>query len=86
MIKNVRFEIIRRVADALAANREHDAPKEISTSDIADFKALEAILVARVANMSAGQRNQVTNSALDILRTNNAGSEAEAEVRRIMGV
>ncbi len=27
MIKNVRFEIIRRVADALAADREHDAPK-----------------------------------------------------------
>ncbi len=41
--------------------------------------------MARVANMSAAQRNQVTNSAIDILRTNNAGSEAEAEVRRIMG-
>ena len=27
-----------------------------------------------------------TNQAIDILRTNNAGSEAEAEVRRIMGV
>jgi hypothetical protein len=30
------------------------------------------------------QRNQVTNRAIDILRTNNAGSEAEVKVMRIM--
>ena len=52
----------------------------------ADLKALESALAARVADMSADQRYQVTNQAIDILRTNNAGSEAEAEVRRIMGV
>jgi hypothetical protein len=46
---------------------------------------VEAALAARLADMSADQRNQVTNRAIDILRTNNAGSEAEMEVRRIMG-
>jgi hypothetical protein len=48
----------RKVADAIAANRE-----------IADLKALETSLAARLATMSDDQRNQVTNRALDILRT-----------------
>ena len=84
--KNKRLDIITRLADALAVNREPDAPKEMCASDIADLEALEAALRARVAGMSADQRYHVTNSAIDILRTNNAGQEAEAEVRRIMGV
>jgi hypothetical protein len=65
----------RKVADALAANR-----------DTADLKALETGLAARLAKMSDDQRNQVTNRALDILRTKKAGHQAEAEVRRIAGV
>jgi hypothetical protein len=36
--------------------------------------------------MSADQRSQITNQAIDILRTNSAGPEAEAEVRRILGI
>jgi len=84
--KNKRFEIITRVANALAVNRRPDAPKEMSASDIADLNTLEATLRARVAGMSADQRYHVTNSAIDILRTRNAGRKAEAEVRRIMGV
>jgi|HubBroStandDraft_6_1064221.scaffolds.fasta_scaffold360533_2 hypothetical protein len=62
----------RKVADAIAANRE-----------IADLKALETSLAARLATMSDDQRNQVTNRALDILRTKHAGEQAEGEVRRI---
>ena len=58
----------RKVADALAANR-----------DTADLKALETGLAARLAKMSDDQRNQVTNRALDILRTKKAGHQAEAE-------
>ena len=77
---------IGKVADALTANRKSDAPKEPSTLGITDLKAMEAALVVRAAHMSADQRNQVTNQAINILRTNNAGQEAEAEVRRIMGV
>jgi hypothetical protein len=53
---------------------------------IADLKVVEATLAARVADMSTDQRNQVTNRAIAILRTKNAGSEAEAEVRRIMDI
>jgi hypothetical protein len=60
--------------------------KEPSSLGIADLKGMEAALVVRAAYMSADQRNQVTNQAINILRTNNAGPEAEAEVRRIMGV
>ena len=77
---------IRKVADALIANRKSDAPKEPSTLNMADLKAMEVALVVRAAHMSADQRNRVTNQAINILRTNNAGPEAEAEVRRIMGV
>ena len=60
----------RKVADAI--HRE-----------IADLKALETSLAARLATMSDDQRNQVTNRALDILRTKHAGEQAEGEVRRI---
>jgi hypothetical protein len=42
--------------------------------------------MARLASMSDDQRTKVINSAIDILRTQNADWEAEAEVRRIMGV
>jgi hypothetical protein len=62
--------------------------KSANLSDVSatDHKTVvEAALAARVADMSVDQRNQVTNRAIDILRTNNAGSEAEMEVRRIMG-
>ena len=38
---------IRKVADALTANRKSDAPKEPSTLNIADLKAIEAALVVR---------------------------------------
>jgi uncharacterized membrane protein len=65
----------RKVADALTAKK-----------DIADLKALETSLAARLAKMSDDQRNQVTNRALDILRTRHAGEQAEAEVRRIASV
>jgi hypothetical protein len=61
-----------------------DTPK--NTVEIAIAKAFEAALLVRAAHMSADQRNEVTNKAINILRTNNAGPEAEAEVRRIMGV
>jgi hypothetical protein len=64
-----------KVADTLAANSEG-----------ADLKALETSLVARLAKMSDDRRNQVTNRALDILRTKKAGIQAEAEVRRIARV
>jgi hypothetical protein len=75
---------INKVADALAVIRKPDAREETNTLDMADLKALETSLVARLANMSDGQRAQVINSAIDILRTKNAGWEAEAEVRRIL--
>ena len=42
--KNKRLDIITRLADALAVNREPDAPKEMCASDIADLEALEAAL------------------------------------------
>jgi hypothetical protein len=41
---------------------------------------------ARLATISDDQRNEVVDSAIDIIRSQNAGWEAEAEVRRIMGV
>jgi hypothetical protein len=78
--------IMSRLADALAANRKPDAPQEASTLDAAYLKFLETSIVTRLANMSDDQRTQVTNRAIDILRTKNAGWEAEAEVRRILGV
>ena len=48
----------------LAVNREPDAPKEMSASDITDLEALEVTLRARVAGMSADQRNKVINIAV----------------------
>jgi len=55
--KNKRLDIITRLADALAVNREPDAPKEMCASDITDLEALEDTLRARVAGMSADQRS-----------------------------
>ena len=52
----------------------------------ASLKVLEASIMARLAAMSDDQRTKVVNSAIDILRSQNAGWEAEAEVRRIMSV
>jgi hypothetical protein len=82
MLKGVRSEIMRRVGHALGGdtNPDHDA------RNTADLKALEAALSARVADMSADHRSQITNQAIDILRTNSAGPEAEADVRRILGI
>src|SRR5262249_49736766 len=62
----------------LAANHKSNAPKEPSTLGIADQQAMEAALEVRAAHMSADQRNQVTNQAINILRTNDAGPEALA--------
>jgi len=78
--------IIRKLAGAIAANRKADAREGSSTVDTAALKALEATIVVRLANMSDEQRTKVINTAIDILRTNNAGPEAEAEVRRILGL
>ena len=78
--------IIRKLAGALAASRETDAPKGTSTIDTAALKTLEATIAVRLAHMSDEQRAKVINTAIDILRTNSAGPEAEAEVRRILGV
>jgi hypothetical protein len=78
--------IMRELAAALAAKRTPDAPQEASTLEIAYLKFLETSLVTRLANMSDDQRTQVTNRAIDILRTKNARWEAEAEVRRILAV
>jgi hypothetical protein len=36
--------------------------------------------------MSEEQRTKLINTAIDTLRANNAGPEAEAEVLRILGV
>ena len=78
--------ILRKLADALAVNRQLDAQEATSSRDTASLKVLEASLMARLASMSDDQRTKVINSAIDILRTQNADWEAEAEVRRIMGV
>ena len=78
--------IITKLAAAIAANRKTDAPEESSTVDTAALKALAATIVVRLAHMSDEQRTKVINTAIDILRGNNAGPEAEAEVRRILGV
>jgi hypothetical protein len=77
--------IMRKLADALAVNREFE-PEATSTCNSASLKVLEASIMARLAAMSDDQRTKVINSAIDILRTQNAGWEAEAEVRRILGV
>jgi hypothetical protein len=78
--------IIRKLAGALAASHEVDARKGTSTIDTAALKTLEATIAVRLAHMSDEQRAKVINTAIDILRTNNIGPEAEAEVRRILGV
>jgi hypothetical protein len=78
--------IMRKLADALAVNRELDAPETTSTRHTASLKVLEASIMARLVTMSDDQRTKVINGAIDILRTQNAGWEAEAEVRRILGV
>jgi hypothetical protein len=78
--------IMTKLADALAVNRELDAPETTSTRNTASLKVLEASIMARLASMSVDQRTKVINGAIDILRTQNAGWEAEAEVRRILGV
>jgi hypothetical protein len=78
--------IITKLAAAITANRKTDAPEESSTVDTAALKALQATIAVRLAHMSDEQRTKVINTAIDILRTNNTGPEAEAEVRRILGV
>jgi hypothetical protein len=78
--------ILTKLADALAVNRELDAPEVTSTRMTASLKVLEASIMARLAAMSDDQRTKVVNSAIDILRSQNAGWKAEEEVRRIMGV
>ena len=78
--------IMRKLADALAVNRELDAPETTNTRHTASLKVLEASIMARLVTMSDDQRTKVINGAIDILRTQNAGWEAEAEVRRILGV
>ena len=78
--------IIRKLAGALASSGETDALKETSTLDTSALKTLEATIAVRLAHMSDEQRTKLINTAIDILRTNNAGPEAEAEVRRILGV
>jgi hypothetical protein len=77
--------IIRKLAEALGPSREA-AAERTSTVDTAALKTLEATIALRLAHMSNEQRAKVINTAIDILRTNNAGPEAEAEVRRILGV
>ena len=78
--------IIRKLAGALPESREVNARKGTSTIDTAALKTLEATIAVRLAHMSDEQRAKVINTAIDILRTNSAGPEAEAEVRRILGV
>ena len=78
--------IIRKLAEAIAARNETYASKETSTIDTAARKTLEATIAIRLAHMSDEQRAKVINTAIDILRANNTGPEAEAEVRRILGV
>jgi hypothetical protein len=45
----------------------------------ASLKVLEASIMARLAAISDDQRTKVVNSAIDIVRSQNAGWEAEAE-------
>jgi hypothetical protein len=78
--------IIRKLSGALAASSETNASKGTSTNDTAAFKTLEATIAVRLAHMSDDQRAKLINTAIDILRANDAGAEAEAEVRRILGV
>jgi hypothetical protein len=56
-----------------------------NTFDGASLRALESGLLARLAELSDDQRNQVIQRTIDILRSRNAGSEAEAVASRILG-
>jgi hypothetical protein len=51
----MRFGIIRKVADALSVNRKPSAPEETGAL-IADLKALETSLAARLVDMSDDRR------------------------------
>jgi hypothetical protein len=53
--------------------------------DGASFRALESGLLARLAELSDDERKQVIQRTIDILRSRNAGSEAEAVASRILG-
>jgi hypothetical protein len=75
---------IGQLADALSI--ELDAPEAIDTRHTAALKALEASPTARLAGMSKDQRMVVIDRAINILRAQNAGWKAEAEVRRIMSI
>jgi hypothetical protein len=69
--------IMRKLADALAVNRELDAPETTGTRHTASLKVLEASIMARLTSI-VDQRTKVINGAIDILRTQNAGWEAES--------
>jgi hypothetical protein len=75
---------IGQLADALS--RELDAPEATGNRHAAALKVLEASTTARLAAMSEDQRMEVIDRAINILRAQNAGWQAEAEVRRIMSV
>jgi hypothetical protein len=64
---------------------EADAPKKIGTFDGASLKALESGLLARLADLTDDQRNKVLQRTIDILRSRNAGLEAEVVANRILG-
>jgi hypothetical protein len=64
---------------------EGNAPKQMGF-DGASLKALESGLLGRLAELSDNQRNHVMQRTIDILRSRNAGSEAEAVASRILGV
>ena len=54
---------------------EGNASKPMGTFDGASLRALESGLLARLAELSDDQRNQVIGRTIDILRRRNAGSE-----------
>jgi hypothetical protein len=64
---------------------EGNAPNQTGNFDSASLKALESGLLARLAELSDDQRNHVIQRTIDILRSRNAGSEAEAVASRILG-
>jgi hypothetical protein len=75
----MEFGVARNI-DATEAN----APK-MGTFDAASLKALESGLLARLAELSDDQRNKVIQRTIDILRSRNAGLEAEVVANRILG-
>jgi hypothetical protein len=64
---------------------EGNAPNQMGTFDAASLKALESGLLARLAELSDDQRNKVIQRTIDILRSRNAGLEAEVVANRILG-